>query len=240
VSTRLTAVVIEALDVQAQARFWAQALHWQLAEGGPLDARVAIRPDGADGIGLLFVPSARPKTNKNRLHLDLAAGSDQARQVRGLLALGAARVDIGQGQVPWEVLADPEGNEFCVLPDAQTDDRLATICMDAADPAAQGRFWTAATGWTVTDEGGWGVRLRSTTGTGPALVMGPPVAPKSGRNRLQLSLTPWPDTDMSAEVARLLDAGASRMDTGHRDTTPHTLTDPEGNEFHILLPQPSR
>ncbi|MGW1802864.1 VOC family protein [Streptomyces sp. NPDC001984] len=236
-ATRLTAVVVEALDAQAQARFWARTLQWQLAESNPLDPQVAIHPPDADGIGLVFVPSIRPKTNKNRLHLDLTGGSSQTGQVRRLLALGASRVDIGQGQVPWEVLADPEGNEFCVLPEVDSDDRLAAICLDAADPAVQGRFWAAVTGWSVAGQGDWGVKLRSPAGTGPALVMGPPVAPKAGENRLRLDVAPWPGDDMAAEVGRLLDAGASRVDAGHGETTPRTLADPEGNEFGVLKAQ---
>jgi hypothetical protein len=236
VAVRLTAVVVEALDVHAPAWFWAQALQWQLPTSHQSGAEVTVRPAGADGVGLSFVPSARPKKNKNRLHLDLAGGSSQVRQVRRLLALGASQVDIGQGQVPWEVLADPEGNEFCVLPEADCDDWLAAICLDAADPGLQGRFWAAATCWPIVAEGDWGVSLRSSARTGPALVMGPPVAPKSGRNRLQLNLTPQPNDDMSAEIDRLLDAGASRMDAGHQKQ-PQTLADPEGNEFRVFLPQ---
>jgi Glyoxalase-like domain len=137
VPARLTAIVIDALDAQAQARFRAQALQWQLAEPSLPAAQVAVRPADPDGIGLLFISSARPKTAKNRLHLELAGGHGKERLVHSLLGLGAVRVDIGQGDVPWEVLADPEGSEFCVLPEAGTGDRLAAICLDAADPADQ-------------------------------------------------------------------------------------------------------
>jgi hypothetical protein len=53
---------------------------------------------------------------KNRIHLDVTpAGADQAEELERLLALGARRVDIGQGETPWVILADPEGNEFCLL-----------------------------------------------------------------------------------------------------------------------------
>ena len=69
------------------------------------------------GFDLAFVPVPEPKTGQNRVHLDLASASaeDQAAIVDRLLGLGARHVDIGQGEVPWVVLADPEGNEFCVL-----------------------------------------------------------------------------------------------------------------------------
>jgi hypothetical protein len=219
----LTAVAIEATDTRAMAQFWARALEWPLDEDASPGPRVA-----GGAIGLLFVPSARPKSRKNRLHLDLSGASGQAREVARLLGLGATRADIGQGDVPWDVLADPEGNEFCVLPGADSDDHLAAICLDSANPGVQGWFWAAATGWVVTDQGDWGIRLRSAAGTGPTLVLGPPVAPKTDRNRLQPCLAPGPGHDVAAEIDRLLAAGASRV-----DGPPQTLADPEGNEFRV-------
>ncbi len=224
--TKPAAVVVEALDAPALARFWARALEWQPAGEAPPGGAVAVCPGGADGVGLLFTPSVRPKTGKNRLHLDLAP---RPGEVRRLLALGASRVDIGQGAVPWEVLADPEGNEFCVLAEADSDDRLAAICLDAADPHRQGAFWAAATGWPVVDEGARGVRLRSAAGAGPALVMGPPVAAKREPNRLWLSLACPSGQDTAAELDRLVAAGASRPAGDGR-----LLADPEGNEFTVL------
>lgn len=246
--TKLTTVVIEASDPLRLARFWAQALEGEptadvsiaavsIADGPIVDG-TGIRPHGAGDLGLLFVPSVRPKTAKNRVHLDLAGDADE---VRRLLALGATCLDIGQGAVPWEVLADPEGNEFCVLPRADSHGRLAQICQDAADPSSQGRFWAEASGWSIVDEGDWGVRLTSAVGDGPTLVMGPPVAPKAGPNRMRLALTASADSDPSAEVNRLLDAGASPMDIrrediGRNQSRRQLLVDPEGNEFLLLDP----
>lgn len=231
--TKLTMVVIEASDPLRLARFWAQALEWEPADDGSIDGGTGIRPRSADDVGLLFVPSTRPKTAKSRVHLDLAGDPDE---VRRLLDLGATCVDIGQGAVPWEVLADPEGNEFCVLPRAGFHSRLAQICQDAADPSSQGRFWAEASGWSIADEGVWGVRLNSAAGDGTTLVMGPPVAPKAGRNRLQPALAVSVGSDPSAEVDRLLDAGASHVDLGMDESHRQLLADPEGNEFLILEP----
>ncbi|MFG3117788.1 VOC family protein [Streptomyces sp. NPDC048197] len=241
--TKLTTVVIEASDPLRLAHFWAQALEWEPTADnriidGPLADGTGIRPRDAGDVGLVFVPSVRPKTGKNRVHLDLAGDADE---VRRLLALGATCLDIGQGAVPWEVLADPEGNEFCVLPRAHGQGRLAQICQDAADPSRQGRFWAEASGWSIVDEGDWGVSLTSAAGGGPTLVMGPPVAPQTGPNRIRLALTASGDGDPSTEVNRLLDAGASPADVGREDAGRHQsrrqlLLDPEGNEFLLLGP----
>lgn len=161
------------------------------------------------------------------MHLDLSGGDDQAGAVERLLALGARRADIGQGDVPWEVLADPEGNEFCLLPGADAADGLAQICQDAADPAGQGRFWAAATGWSIIEQGDWGVRLQPAPGVAPSLVMGPPVAAEPGVNRVQFVLATQEPGDAADCVAGLVAAGAVRT------ADPHVFADPEGNEFRL-------
>ncbi len=95
--------------------FWSEALGWPLI--WDQDQETAIRsPNGGPKVAWGGPPDA-PKTGKNRLHLDIAppAGGDQEAEVERLVSLGATRVDIGQGAVDWVVLADPDGNEFCVL-----------------------------------------------------------------------------------------------------------------------------
>lgn len=101
---------------QAVGYFWSEALGWPLV--WDQDEETAIQsPNGGSKISW-GGPPVNPKLEKNRLHLDLAppADGDQDAEVERLIALGAKRIDIGQGDVPWEVLADPDGNEFCVLP----------------------------------------------------------------------------------------------------------------------------
>jgi hypothetical protein len=113
VSSRLYTVTIDARDPRCLAEFWRQALGYELAFDEPDE--VGIEPPGDDRApAIIFVLVADEKTSKNRVHLDLAP-DDQALEVERLIALGARRVDIGQGQVPWVVMADPEDNEFCVL-----------------------------------------------------------------------------------------------------------------------------
>jgi len=105
-------IVVDAGDPVALGRWWAAALGWVVT----IDTadEVEIRPSADEIPGLIFGSVPERKTIKNRLHLDFRP-DDQAAEVDRLLALGARRVDIGQGEQPWVVLADPEGNEFCVL-----------------------------------------------------------------------------------------------------------------------------
>ncbi|HEY8720808.1 VOC family protein [Pengzhenrongella sp.] len=95
------------------ARWWADALGWVVVSDAD-DDEFEIRPAPDRLPGLLFVRVPEAKTVKNRLHLDFRP-DDQSAEVDRLLALGARRADVGQGEQSWVVLADPEGNEFCVL-----------------------------------------------------------------------------------------------------------------------------
>ena len=107
-------VVIDARDPVALGRWWLEALRWIIVNDDP--GEFEIRPQADRLPGLIFEPVDEHKQDKNRLHLDLRP-DDQNAEVERLIALGASRVDIGQGEVSWVVLADPEGNEFCVLRD---------------------------------------------------------------------------------------------------------------------------
>ena len=105
-------VVVDCEDFLAQGHWWADALGWQIVDED--DEGIEIRnPDGSNPT-LLFLAVPEGKTVKNRLHLDFVP-DDQAAEVERLIAMGATRVDVGQDEVSWVVLADPEGNEFCVL-----------------------------------------------------------------------------------------------------------------------------
>jgi predicted enzyme related to lactoylglutathione lyase len=112
-------IVIDAHDLPALARFWSAALGWPILS--EREREVIVGPDLRAPIGLCFMPSPDEKVVKNRLHLDLNPGADatpaeREAEIERLLALGARRVDVGQGsEQSWTVLADPEGNEFCVV-----------------------------------------------------------------------------------------------------------------------------
>ena len=104
---------VDAADPVALGRWWTEALGWVVVNDAADEYE--IRPAKDRLPGLLFAPVPEGKTIKNRLHLDLRP-DDQDAEVARLLALGARHVDVGQGdEVTWVVLADPEGNEFCVL-----------------------------------------------------------------------------------------------------------------------------
>ena len=161
--TRLVNVVIDAADPGRQADFWSAVLGWQITPAG-----LRAPDDDAWDLGLVFVPVPEPKTVKNRIHLELASRSPahQTEVVDRALRLGARRLDLGQGDVPWVVLADPEGNEFCVLdphPRYATG-AVAAILVEATDPAPLARFWSAATGWPVEVTNDEVVALRSPRG----------------------------------------------------------------------------
>ena len=115
-TSTVSAVVIDCRDPEVLARFWSEALDYTVH--GEAEGYVGLVPaEGRTGphLDLVLVPEER--RGKNRLHLDLRAlDGDRAGEVARLEGLGARRVDVGQGEdVPWTVLADPEGNEFCVL-----------------------------------------------------------------------------------------------------------------------------
>lgn len=105
-------VVVDSADPVTLGRWWAEALGWVVVGEAP--GEFEIRPEPERLPGLLFVPVPEGKAVKNRLHLDFRPEDQEAEVIR-LLALGARTADVGQGEVSWVTLADPEGNEFCVL-----------------------------------------------------------------------------------------------------------------------------
>jgi len=105
-------VVVDSHDPKVLGLWWRDALGWVVV--GESDDELEIAPAEGAHPTLLFIPVPEGKSVKNRLHLDFVP-DDQAAEVQRLIARGASRADIGQHDVPWVVLADPEGNEFCVL-----------------------------------------------------------------------------------------------------------------------------
>jgi predicted enzyme related to lactoylglutathione lyase len=117
---RLHHIVIDAHDLPALARFWTEALGWKVLS--ERRGEIVIGTGDNAPVGICFMPVADPKTVKNRVHVDLTSSAeDRDQEIDRLLALGARRVDIGQtANESWTVLADPEGNEFCVVRPKET------------------------------------------------------------------------------------------------------------------------
>jgi catechol 2,3-dioxygenase-like lactoylglutathione lyase family enzyme len=276
VPTRLVHVVIEAADPERLGRFWADVFGWQVAPasagvtgaaGAPggeagSDGSVMVRPSGwrypdPGPLPLLLVPADGPKTGRNRLHFDVPTKSaaHHGDEVKRIIGLGATPVDVGQGDVPWEVLSDPEGNEFCVLdprPGVYFDTGpVAAVVISCGDPAAEAAFWAQAAGWrrssSCSSEDPKGGRsglvgqestaLRAGQVRGPFLdLVADPGAAAAG-HRARLDVAPLPGEDKDTALAALLAAGARPSDSGQPDAPWNLLSDPEGVEFRVLTPR---
>ena len=234
---------MKARDDSALGGFWAAALGWAVSSEEPgvtnLEPEGFVYPDPV-AVCIDLVTSAEPKTGKNRVHIDLATTSaaHQAELVARLTELGATLADVGQGDVAWTVMADPEGNEFCVLDSLYEDTGpIATVVVDCADPRAMASFWGQATDWIVHKVTDHGAVLRSAKGVGPYLQFLRTPDVKIGWNRVHLDVRPYPGDDAAAEAARLESLGATAIDLGRTDIPWRVFADPEGNEFCLLAPR---
>ncbi|WP_344085334.1 VOC family protein [Luedemannella helvata] len=242
-ATRLVQINMKARDDAALGAFWAQALGWEISSEEPgvtnLEPPGLVYPDPA-AIYIDLVASAEPKTVKNRVHIDLATKSaaHQAELVARLTELGATPADIGQGDVPWTVMTDPEGNEFCVL-DSLYDETgpIASVILDCVDPQTMLRFWSQATDWPVYKVTDYSAVLRSAAGVGPYLQFLRTPDPKTGWNRVHLDIRPYPGDDLEAEAEKLRSLGATDIDLSGSNVTWMVFADPEGNEFCLLSPR---
>jgi predicted enzyme related to lactoylglutathione lyase len=234
----LFALCIDANDPHRLARFWADLLGWELA-GSAQDDDDAILPADDTGFRIRFLPAEEPKTSQNRMHFDLTSASpDQQHQtVERALRLGGRHIDIGQrpeeGHI---VLADPEGNEFCVIEPGNSFLAECGFVGALACTGSQqvGYFWSEALGWPLVWDKDQETAIRSPDG-GPKISWGgPPVPPKTGKGRLHFDLAPAGDADQQAVVARLVSLGATRLGTEQHKVGWVAMADPDGNEFCIL------
>ncbi|MGY5099231.1 VOC family protein [Streptomyces sp. 900105245] len=235
-------VNIKAVDSSTVGRFWAEALGWSAYSPGVTTyvgpAGGPVWPDPvAVGIDVVPVPERKTAT-KNRVHLDLATTSaaHYTELVARVRALGATPADVGQGDVPWTVLADPEGNEFCVLEPRdlyQGTGPIAAVAVDCENPRAMAGFWGEALDWTVHEVTDDLARLRSAKGNGPYLEFLRTPDVKTVPDRVHLDLLPYPGDDKAAEVARLRTLGATDLDIGQGDVPWTCLIDPEGHTFCV-------
>ena len=234
----LVAVTFIAHDPVGLARFWGAVLGREsiLERDGP-----ALLPDGDARFRIRFRPTTEPKTGQNTIHFDLTSTTPEQQQetVTRALELGARRIDIGQGpDADHVVLADPEGNEFCVI-EAGNEFLAGSGFIGAVNcdgTQAVGYFWSAALGWPLVWDQDEETAVQSPHGGPKVTWSGPPLLPRSGRNRLHLDVAPPPGGDQRAEVERLLALGATLTDVGRGVGDVVVLADPDGNEFCLDPP----
>ncbi|WP_262284983.1 VOC family protein [Micromonospora sp. MA102] len=229
--SRTLTVTFDAHDPARLARFWAGMLGREVVE----DAGAVLLPGDDTQVGLQFVPSNTTKAGPNRIHLHLTSAQpgDQERTVATALELGGGHLDVGQrpeeGHI---VLADPEGNEFCVI---EAGNGFLAGCGLLGELACDGTrevglFWSAALGWPLVWDQDEETAVQSPHGGTKVAWGGPPVAPKKARNRQRFDLAPA-GGDQQAEVDRLVSLGATRLDVGEDGAV--ELADPDGNEFRV-------
>ncbi|MFD1538939.1 VOC family protein [Nonomuraea guangzhouensis] len=237
-TSQLVALCFDANDPLGLARFWAGFLGWEMTDD-PHEG-ITLLPNDDTGFRIRCLPTEEKKTEPNQIHFDMTSNhADQERTVERALALGARHIDVGQ--LPEEghvVLADPEGNEFCVIPPGNNFLADCGFIGALASDGSQevGYFWSKALDWPLVWDQDEETAIRSPHG-GPKITWGgPPVRPKTGKNRMHFDLAPPADGDQRAEVDRLVSLGATRIDIGQHGVGHVVLADPDGNEFCVLPP----
>ncbi|MFC9429957.1 VOC family protein [Streptomyces sp. NPDC056987] len=240
-TSHLHALCFAAHDPHRLADFWAGVLGWETTDNA--HDGLTLLPGDDTGFRIRFLSSQEPKTAQNHMHFDLTSTSleDQRETVARALALGGRHIDIGQrpeeGHV---VLADPEGNELCVIePGNNFLADCGFIGALACDGSQEvGYFWSAALGWPLVWDQDQETAIRSPHG-GPKVTWGgPPLMPRTGKSRLHFDLAPPAGGDQQTEVDRLVSLGATRTDTGRDKAGRVAMTDPDGREFRVLtVPQ---
>ena len=235
----LDTLCIDAHDPAGLARFWGGLLGREVSGVDPTVLPQVDEP----GFAIRFLPTRVPKDRPNQMHPDLTSTSlaDQQARVARALELGGGHLDIGQGpDADHVVLADPEGNELCVIPPGN---RFLAGCpvvgaLASDGTRAVGCFWSRALAWPLVWDEGEETAIQSPLGGSKISWGGPPVAPKAPRNRWHLDLVPSHGSDRDAEVERLLGLGASRLEgvaaeAARHDPVAVVLADPDGNEFCV-------
>lgn len=225
----LLAVTFDTPHHDTVARFWADLLGRVVVETGA----GALVPGSETQIGLRFAPSDSERSRPNRMHLHLTSTSDADQQhiVETAVDHGARHLDVGQrpeeGHV---VLADPGGNEFCVI---EPNSSFLAGCGFLGELACDGSrevgvFWSRALDWPLVWDQDGETAIQSPLGGTKVAWGGPPVAPLIAPPRQRFDLTPT-EGDVDGEIERLVSLGAVRRGDG-------SLADPDGNEFRVLRP----
>ncbi len=229
-------VVVDSADPHRLGRFWEAALGCEQLTDEPAGYETRLAVEGGPTIDLCFQPVTDGPRPSPRLHLDVAGAERRAEVVQRLLALGARHLDIGQGDVPWVVLADPEDNPFCVMeqrPEYADSGVLAALPLDSADQARDRAFWAWLSGWTPVEAGL--PALRHPSGRGPLLELCRESVPKGrDKNRWHLDVRLEAGEDADEAEAAIVERGGRRLVTEWGDLPWRSYLDPSGNEFCVL------
>jgi hypothetical protein len=234
-------VGIDALDPRRLGRFWEELLGCERLtdEPGIYETRLAI--GGGPTLDLCFARVESPSLLEPRLHVDLLGGPAQSDVVEHALDLGARHLDIGQRDAPWVVLADPEGNPFCVMEEREAytgTGPIAALVLESADPDRDAALWAAISGWT--DAPGVAPRtLRHPSRLGPLLELTPERARKAEeKNRWHLDVRLEEGDDEDAAAALIAGHGGRELHPDWGDLPWRVHQDASGNELCVLPYRP--
>jgi hypothetical protein len=219
---------IDVNDSRPASEFWAGTLGLELTgfDDDPDEFKL-VGPTPQHTVWPNVVPE--PHEVKNRVHIDVWTDS-----LDRLLDLGARRVDIGQtGQEAWEVLADPEGNEFCAfVTDKQHDHLLKTVVIDSVESRAMAHWWQGLLGGTIgsDEENDWHWVTEIDGVPFEGLDFGPVPEPKTVKNRVHWDV----ELNDGVELGDLEAAGATVLRRPDDEIRWTIMADPEGNEFCVF------
>jgi len=228
---------LDAYDAERIATFWAQLLGWRLDDRTA--GVVGVVPDVSTSFPLMVHSARTPKNGQNRIHLDLTTATPEAmrQSIARARDLGAVDVDIGQSpDEPHTVLADPEGNEFCVIHPENTflADTGAVGAINCDGTQAVGYFWSTVLAWPLVWDQDQETAIQSPSGGSKITWSGPPLMPRHGRDRLRFELT---TTDpLPAAISYLTSMGA-RVEA-QPASEEAVLLDLDGNAFHLIAASP--
>ncbi|KGN30089.1 hypothetical protein N802_10015 [Knoellia sinensis KCTC 19936] len=233
----LYAVSFRSADPARLAQFWGELLGRDVVD----DPWGAVALSGTDrpGYRLRFEQADAPKIGQNTIHFDLTSATPEVMQdtIDRARALGGRSIDIGQGSdADHEVMADPDGNEFCVIPAGNTfladTGFIGGINCDGTQDV--GYFWSKTLAWPLVWDQDEETAIQSREGGSKVTWSGPPLMEKHGKARIALDLIAPDGGDLESEVERLTALGARRDDNGQGAAPWVDLKDPDGTDFRLF------